>query len=131
MQQQYERQRPDMRALLDHYGVRYKDGRVEQKILCPVHEETEPSCSVNLDEGLFRCHACQAAGDGYSLIMERENIDFKAAVERAKEVLGPDGLKVRESTGSASKGIFGESRTERGGYRPRPLRGGIFGPPRP
>ena len=43
--------KPDLAAVLDHYGVDYyPTGRASQKVLCPVHEDHIKSCSINLDE---------------------------------------------------------------------------------
>jgi DNA primase len=35
----------------------------EVKVLCPFHNDTEPSASVNVEKSLFRCNAC---GEGHS-----------------------------------------------------------------
>ena len=48
--------KPSIRAVLEHYGCDVPmRGRREVSVLCPIHEETRPSCSVNEDEGLIHC----------------------------------------------------------------------------
>lgn len=39
-------------------------------ILCPIHNERTPSCSVQVRDGvvLWKCHGCQASGDAISLV---------------------------------------------------------------
>ena len=55
--------KPDLAAVLDYYGVDYYPTKHSQKCLCPVHEDHIKSCSINLDEQWFVCHACGAKGD--------------------------------------------------------------------
>jgi DNA primase len=78
--------KPDLAAVLDHYNVVFKPDRSSQKVLCPVHEEHVQSCSINLDEGWWNCHACNAKGDSWNLIMTKEGIDFAAAIAFAKDL---------------------------------------------
>jgi DNA primase len=50
--------------------------------LCPFHSEKTPSFSVNANENVFYCFGCQAKGDVIDFVMEKEQVDFPAAVER-------------------------------------------------
>ncbi len=68
-----------MVAVLDHYG--YREPRWgESLILCPVHAEDRPSCSVNRGKGLFHCHACGASGSAIDIVMTRESLEFGDAL---------------------------------------------------
>lgn len=49
-----------------HLDVRNRAG-VEWQCLCPFHEDTSPSFSVNVSKGLFICYACGAKGNGDAL----------------------------------------------------------------
>ena len=31
-------------------------------VLCPFHDDTRPSLSINVKEGCYKCHACDAKG---------------------------------------------------------------------
>jgi DNA primase len=44
-----------------HLDVRTRSGH-EWQCLCPYHEDTQPSFSVNVRKGLFVCYACNAKG---------------------------------------------------------------------
>ena len=79
--------KPEIRAVLDYAGVRYQDKRGSQKVLCPAHADRKPSCSLDLDKGLWNCLSCGASGDAWSLLMIAEGISFKDAVKLA-ETLG-------------------------------------------
>jgi hypothetical protein len=103
----------DLSVVLDHYSVDYNPGKRSQKILCPVHEEFVPSCSINLDEGWFRCHACDAKGDGYNLIMEKERCGFATAVQIAEEIAATGGGKLRKADEPRRAGLLGRTRPGR------------------
>lgn len=49
--------------------------------VCPFHEDTNPSLSVNFKTGLYKCFACSARGDVFRFYQERHGCDFKAALE--------------------------------------------------
>lgn len=70
---------PIIEVMERRYGVKLKKVGREFMGCCPVHNEKTPSMSVNAEKGLFNCHACSASGDAYSLIMEMEDCDFRAA----------------------------------------------------
>lgn len=117
-------QKPDLASVLDHYGVVFDPTRGSQKILCPVHEETVKSCSINLDEQWFNCHACGKKGDSFTLIMEKEGVDFATAVTIAKKIPSYGGDHISGSDDSRVPGVLGRTRPERRdgetrGFRPR------------
>jgi len=103
-------EKPEMAALLDHYGVNYKPARRSQKILCPFHDEKVESCSVNLDENWFVCHACDVKGDTWNFIMLKEGIDFATAVQYAKSISLSCGTNVLQANEPRTDGLFGRSR---------------------
>lgn len=45
------------------YGLETLQRGDELDILCPSHADSNPSCSVNINSGLWLCLACGAAGD--------------------------------------------------------------------
>lgn len=64
-----------MRAILDVLDVRYKHGHFGwQRVHCPspAHADGDrnPSGSVNLTKGWFRCHSCGLAGDWANLSLK-------------------------------------------------------------
>jgi DNA primase len=103
-------ERPDLAAVLDHYGVTFNPDRTSQKILCPVHEEYVESCSVNLDEGWFNCHACGAKGDSWNLIMAKEQCDFVTAVARSEGIAKGVGNARGPERMAGTPGLFGRER---------------------
>lgn len=56
--------------------------------LCPFHDESTPSFSVNADRGLFYCFGCQAGGDVFAFVMKRDSLTFPEAVRMLAERYG-------------------------------------------
>ena len=50
--------------------------------LCPFHNERTPSFTVNEEKGFYHCFGCQAHGNVFDFLMQREGLGFPEAVER-------------------------------------------------
>jgi DNA primase len=48
--------------------------------LCPFHAEKTPSFTVDSDKQLYHCFGCGVGGDVFSLVMEKENLNFPEAL---------------------------------------------------
>src|SRR5665647_2152232 len=102
--------------ILDFYDVYFHDRQGWQKILCPVHDEDRPSCSINLETDYLTCHACGFAGHTIDLVMARESCTYATAAIFCSRIAGcgsddlPDAPGGWRSSGRVSDGS---------GYRPR------------
>ncbi len=56
--------------------------------LCPFHDDHNPSLSVNIKTGLFKCFACDAAGDVFHFYQQKHGCDFKEALEALGRLAG-------------------------------------------
>ncbi|RSX54827.1 DNA primase [Bifidobacterium dolichotidis] len=56
--------------------------------LCPFHDEKTPSFSVRPAMGVWHCFGCGRGGDVFGYVQERENIDFREAVELLADQYG-------------------------------------------
>ena len=45
-------------------GSKKKSGPGQVRVLCPFHQERNPSCDVSLEKNVFVCRSCGASG-GY------------------------------------------------------------------
>jgi DNA primase len=50
--------------------------------LCPWHDDSKPSLTVNPDRQTFRCWVCNIGGDVFSFLMKMERIEFPDALEQ-------------------------------------------------
>ena len=56
--------------------------------LCPFHEERTPSFSVEPRDKLYFCFGCEAGGDVFDFLSEKEGLDFPDAVEALADRFG-------------------------------------------
>lgn len=49
--------------------------------VCPFHDDTHPSMSVNKEKQIYKCFSCGAAGNVFKFISDYENISFIEAVK--------------------------------------------------
>lgn len=65
-----------LRTVLEKYGV---EVRSRGNVSCPLHEDVNPSMSVDLRRGVWHCFSCDAGGGWAQLVMRMENVGFKDA----------------------------------------------------
>lgn len=53
----------ELAKVLFYYNLIYETNTLKQKIVCPFHNDANPSMLVNLDEGTWFCFGCGKAGD--------------------------------------------------------------------
>ena len=71
----------------------------EQDVLCCVHGERQASMRVNVEKGLFFCHACQAKGTVIDLIRAMESCTRQEAEERAEKLAQAAGVALLQRPG--------------------------------
>ncbi len=53
------------------------------KVICPFHDDHHPSLSINLREGFFKCHSCDAKGGGITKFhMMKYNLPFRETIKQ-------------------------------------------------
>lgn len=55
---------------------------------CPFHNDTKPSMTVNPERQSWKCWVCDIGGDVFSFVMQREGLDFPAALRLLAERAG-------------------------------------------
>src|SRR3954454_7932955 len=80
--------RSDFRAVLGHYGLKLHGQGEQAKVRCPFHDDERPSCSVNLERGIFHCHAgsCGAKGNVLEFVHRMETRDGQTVTLREAAV---------------------------------------------
>lgn len=115
----------DIVKVLEHYGFAISSNRGGwQSVRCAFHNDHVKSARLNIDNGGFRCFACDMAGDVYSLIMKREGVTYGEALKIAERITGESNGELRRKP-KRSTSVSGESRYNRGNsaYVPPRLRG--------
>ncbi|WP_330986298.1 MULTISPECIES: CHC2 zinc finger domain-containing protein, partial [Enterobacterales] len=57
-------------------------------VLCPFHDEQEPSCVLSSAKNLYHCFGCDAGGSVIDWLMHTEKLSLRKAVERLRGELG-------------------------------------------
>ena len=52
----------------------------ELVVCCPLHEDTDPSCRIDVEGGLWYCDPCAEGGDALALYMRVRQLEFVDAV---------------------------------------------------
>ena len=97
------RQAIDIVDLVGKYLPLRREGRL-YKALCPWHDDSRPSLTVNQERQVFRCWVCNIGGDIFSFVMKMENLEFREALELLAERAGID-LSARGETLSAAAAL--------------------------
>lgn len=67
--------------VVGEYGTLHPAGRPgNYKMLCPFHDDHNPSMIVNEEKGLAWCFTCNSGGDIFSFVQKQENCNFPEAV---------------------------------------------------
>jgi len=84
-------EKPDISVILEHYGARVPTRHGWFSMKCPFHEDRHNSASATRDDNAFCCFACQIKGDGYAIIMAKEGVGFREAIDIAKRIFNESG----------------------------------------
>ncbi|MEI8387647.1 MAG: CHC2 zinc finger domain-containing protein [Verrucomicrobiota bacterium] len=79
----------DIIRVVESYGIALKQEGKDFVGLCPFHEDKAPSLRVTPGKGLFRCPACNAAGNVIQFVARKENLtDREAALKLCASIPG-------------------------------------------
>ena len=105
----------DFEKLLGHLGLDYSRKGTQLRLLCPFHEDTNPSCSITLEAtseakaNTFYCFGCHAKGSIIDFAARYQEIPLRDAAELVAELSGcglapaKTSKKARRRPESASK----------------------------
>ena len=86
-----------MPDVLLHYGINHQSNRAQIKVHCPFHEDSTPSCSINLEEHKFKRFGREANGNAldFAILMEggdttKHEDRHEAARVAVLEIIGDD-----------------------------------------
>lgn len=74
--------------IIQHYGVKIQTKGNSLLALCPFHDDKNPSMSISSSKNIFKCWACNAAGNGIAFIQKYDQLDWKTALKKAIEICG-------------------------------------------
>lgn len=97
-------EKPSIEEYLHHIGADLPArGSGWRKMKCCFHIDSHASAAVNYDNNAFVCHGCGVKGDTYSLIMQREGMDFSEAKQFAEKFSTSGNTEVRRNNRTSSR----------------------------
>jgi DNA primase len=73
------RERAEFATILARYDIAPARLQGQISVLCPFHDDRQPSLSVNLERKVFHCFACQAKGDILDFVARIEQVSLPDA----------------------------------------------------
>lgn len=74
------RKKADIVEVIGSYLPLIKKGK-DYKCVCPFHNDTSPSLSINPEKQIFKCFACGHSGNVITFVKDYEKVNFMEAVE--------------------------------------------------
>ena len=102
--------------LCREYGIELKQMGPDNLMgLCPFHDDREPSFGVTPSKNLWNCLAGCGGGDTIQLVMKKEGVSFRHAVEVLRQRLGiapPPVPTIKTPNGTAHPVLVDPSQSE-------------------
>jgi putative DNA primase/helicase len=88
------------RPFYEGYLGELKPAGKEYRVLCPFHDDHNPSLYINPTSGEWFCHACQVGGDAFTLVEKKTGLNFPAVLQEigAKFSITGNGSKPKSTT---------------------------------
>ena len=90
--------------IIHHYGGEVREGR-NVSVKCCMHDDTRRSAVINTYDNLYFCHTCGKGGTAVQIVMEKEGLGFKDALERANEIAVGSGHSVRRGARRGKRSV--------------------------
>lgn len=86
MLNKFELDQLDFEEILSDYGIRFhKVGSINAMFNCPFHGDSNPSCGMNVNTGLWGCFACGEKGNIIQFVEKMDDVDFDKAIETIRK----------------------------------------------
>ena len=66
-------------AILERYNIKHQRSRGQVSVLCPFHDDSNPSLSVNFERNVFHCFSCEESGDILTFVAKIEKVSVPQA----------------------------------------------------
>jgi DNA primase len=80
----------DLVAFIRSKGISLKKNGKSYFGLCPFHDDTNPSFSVNPTKNLWQCFGCGAGGDVIRFVELHDKVTFPEAVRQLSGIRGQE-----------------------------------------
>lgn len=81
------KQAVDLVALIGGYLPLHRSG-AKYKVVCPFHNDHNPSLEINPERQSYKCWVCGAGGDVFDFVMNYEHVEFSEALRMLADRAG-------------------------------------------
>ena len=75
----------ELAKVLFYYGIITETETGEQKIVCPFHDDMNPSMVVDIERGRWFCYGCNKSGDAFNFVDEVQKKKGKSGIKNIVE----------------------------------------------
>ena len=90
--------------VITFYGGEVKEGR-NVSVRCCIHDDSRRSAVIDTYGNLYFCHTCGKGGTAVDVIMEKESLGFKDALQRATEIITSSGHELQRPSRRAGRKV--------------------------
>lgn len=91
-------------AIVSYYGGEVREGK-SASVKCCMHEDSRRSAVMNTYDNLYYCHTCGKGGTSINIVMEKENLEYRDAAERAAEIANGSGNSLQSGAKRRGSGL--------------------------
>ncbi len=91
-------------VIVSHYGGEVREGRA-CSVRCVLHNDSRRSAVINTKDNLYYCHTCGKGGNAVNIVIIKENMGFKDALNRAVEILAGSGTAIQQGSKRGSNKV--------------------------
>jgi len=103
------RARADIAEVIGRYTKVTPAGAGKFKAICPFHDDTSPSLTIDSKKGLYKCFVDGKSGDVFQFIRDVENVSFTEAVRKVADIIG---YRIEEKQADAKPSKAAKPRTK-------------------
>ena len=91
-------------AIVTFYGGEVKLGK-NVSVRCCMHDDSRRSAVIDTYKNLYFCHTCGKGGSGVEIVMEKEGLGYKDALERANEIATGNGGSIQSRSRRGNRSV--------------------------
>ena len=81
------RQKANIVEIIGQHLSLHKSGR-NYRVLCPFHNDTNPSLMISVDKQIYKCFVCGAGGNVFTFLQQYQKVSFVEAVKTVADQVG-------------------------------------------
>ena len=84
------KQRADIVDVISYYLSSVQKKGKGYVVICPFHDDHDPSMQISKDRQTFHCFVCQTGGDVFTFVQKYDKCSFEEAVRKVCDIIGFD-----------------------------------------